>query len=100
MLMTVVTKNYADVPGFYGIFGRIEDETEEVTKAACAALAITRKYYLQRNHLERALGLFEEVAECCDHRTQFLRFVVETLVQFELPKEAEEFLARFPSQTR
>ena len=98
--LAIVTENYDDIEGYYQIFTCIENRTDELVRYICSALIVCGKHYLARKVQSRALELFEKVAISCAGRTKFLRFTIETLVEFKLPKEGAKYLARFPQDQR
>ncbi|MDR3606370.1 MAG: response regulator [Oligoflexia bacterium] len=98
--LAIVTNNYDDIEGYYRIFTQLDQRTDELIRYICSALAVTGKYYLSTGVRSRAIELFDKVAVSCAGRIQFMRYAVETMVQYECGKEASGFLKKFPPETR
>ena len=97
--LAVMTQSYDDIERYYQVFIDLDERNEELIKYICAALVICGKFYLQRSLSSRATELFQKAAVTASGNTRILREIVMALIQYELSKEAEEFLKRFPSQT-
>lgn len=98
--LAIMTSNYDDIEGYYRIFTQLDNRTDELIRYVCSALAVTGKYYLGRNTRSRALELFEKVAVTCAGRIQFMRYVVEALVDSDCTRDAADYLTFFPPATR
>jgi CheY-like chemotaxis protein len=90
----IITDSFQDMEGFYEIFLNIEERTDELIRYMCSALVITGKYYLNRDLKRKALDLFDAAAVSSAGRTKFLLYIVETLVQFKFPADADKYLKR------
>lgn len=98
--LAIMTSNYEDIEGYYRIFTQLDSRNDELIRYICSALAVTGKYYLGRKTRSRALELFEKVAVTCAGRIQFMRYVVEALVDNDCIRDAADYLTFFPPETR
>jgi len=98
--LAIMTKSYDDIESYYRVFTNLDQRNEEITKYICAALTVCGKYYLQRGLPSRALELFSKAAVSASGRTKVLKEIVSTLVEFDLVKDAEVYLGRFPPNTQ
>jgi CheY-like chemotaxis protein len=98
--LAIVTKSYEDVERYYRMFTNMENRNEELVKYICAALVVCGKYYLISSNNTRALEVFKNAAISAGGRTKILREIITTLMEFDLAKQSEEFLKRFPAESR
>lgn len=97
--LAIITQSYDDVERYYQIFTSIEERNEEMIKYICAALVICGKYYLKASYHTRALEVFQKAAVTGQGRTKILREIVTSLCDAGQPKQAQEFLKRFPADS-
>ncbi|OFZ79419.1 MAG: hypothetical protein A2583_02945 [Bdellovibrionales bacterium RIFOXYD1_FULL_53_11] len=100
MRLAIMTKSYEDIEGFYRNFMDIEARTEELSRYVTAALVVCGKYYFQNDLPSRALELMNKAAITAAGRTKVLREIIITLLSFKQQKQAQDFLNRFPAETR
>lgn len=97
--LAIMTKNYDDIERYYQIFTSIDARNDELIRYVCAALVVCGKFYLQANFPSRALELFKKAAATGSGRTKIIRELIQALCEFDMHKEAKEFLSRFPAET-
>lgn len=97
--LAIVTKSYEDVERYYRMFTNMENRNEELIRYICAALVVCGKYYLLSSNSTRALEVLKNAAISAGGRTKILREIITTLIEFDLVKQAEEFLKRYPADT-
>ena len=90
----IVIDRFDDMEWYYKIFLNTDERSDELTRYMCSALVITGKHYLNQKTKVKALELFESAAVSAAGRTKFILYIVETLVDFEMPSEATRFLSR------
>jgi CheY-like chemotaxis protein len=98
--LAIMTNHYNDIEGYYRIFTQIDQRTDELVRYTCSALSVTGKYFLKQNTRSRGIDLFEKVATSCAGRIQYMRYAVETMVNYGCQEEAERYLNRFPPELR
>lgn len=96
MRLAIMTKSYEDVEKYYQAFTKIDDRNEDVIKYVCAGLVVCGKYYLRQSVPSRAIELFRKAAVTAGSRLQLLKEIILSLLEFDMAKEAVEFLKRFP----
>src|SRR6185503_7225724 len=62
-------------------------------------LAVCGKFYLQKNLGSRALELFQKAASTAGSKTHILREIVSALLEFDMVKQADEYVKKFPPET-
>ncbi len=92
--LSVMTDSFDDMEGYYRIFVKMDERTEELIKYMCSALVVTGKHYLRRKLKARAIEVFENAAVSAAGRSQFLEYIIETLVDFSMVEEARRFFDR------
>lgn len=97
--LAILTKNYEDIESYYRLFVLLDSRSEELVRYICSALNVTGKYYLSRQTKTRALELFEKSAVSSAGRTKFIRYIIETLLDYNMVQEAAPFLKRFPPES-
>lgn len=98
--LAIMTKSYEDIERYYQIFIDLESRSEEMIKYICAALVVCGKYYLMTKFSSRAMQLFTKAATTASGRTKILREIIVSLLEFDMAKDAEKFLERFPADSR
>lgn len=98
--LAVMTQSYEDIEKYYQIFIGIDARNDEMIKYMCASLVVCGKFYLRRSFNNRALELFQKAGATAAGRVKILREIVSSLCEFELAKEAQEYLKRFPADTQ
>jgi CheY-like chemotaxis protein len=93
--LAVVTSNYPDVPKYYELFTALDERPESLTRHMCSAMAVAGKHALAKNDFDKATDIFDKVAASSGGRTNYLRYIIESLVQWERFAEATRFLKRF-----
>jgi CheY-like chemotaxis protein len=96
--LAIVTKSYDDVERYYQTFTKIDERNEDLIKHVCAALVVCGKYYLAAGFKSRASELFKKAAATASGRQNILREIIIALVEAGLPREAQEYLGRFPPE--
>ena len=94
--LAITNAKYEDVEKYYATFCNIDDRDENLIKYICAALVVCGKYYLGAKHKTRALELFQKAAATGTGRVKILREIVQVLVDYNLVKDAKEYLHKFP----
>jgi CheY-like chemotaxis protein len=92
--LAIMTENYGDMEGYYRIYVKLPEHSDELIKYMCSALLVTAKYYLRNSHRTRALEIFKNAAISAGGRSHFLIYIVETLVEYKMKNEANEYLKR------
>lgn len=98
--LAVMTQSYEDIEKYYQIFIGIDSRNDEMIKYMCASLVVCGKFYLRRSFNNRALELFQKAGATAAGRVKILREIVSSLCEFDLAKDAQEYLKRFPSDTQ
>lgn len=98
--LAITNGKYEDVEKYYAVFCNIDERDETLIKYICAALVVCGKYYLSTKFKSRALELFQKAAATGTGRVKILREVVQTLVDFNLYKDAKDFLSKFPPESQ
>jgi two-component system chemotaxis response regulator CheY len=98
--LAIMNQKYEDVEKYYSVFCNIDERSDILIRYVCAALVVCGKYYLQTNNRTRAFELFQKAAVTSAGRTNILKEIVQSLVDFELAKEAADFLGRFPAEAQ
>jgi CheY-like chemotaxis protein len=93
--LAILTEHFEDMEGYYRTFTQIDRRTDELVRYMCSALVVCGKYYLQKKHRNRAVEVFEKAAVSCAGQIQFLKYIIETLIDFELTDAAPSFLKRY-----
>jgi two-component system chemotaxis response regulator CheY len=93
--LAILTENYDDMESYYRTFTVIDGRTDELVRYMCSALIVCGKYYLIRKHRTKAVEVFEKAAVTCAGQVQFLKFIVETLVEYHLSESAMDFYIRY-----
>jgi CheY-like chemotaxis protein len=93
--LAILTENYDDMESYYRTFTVIDGRTDELVRYMCSALIVCGKYYLIRKHRAKAVEVFEKAAVTCAGQIQFLKFIVETLVEYHLTDAAMAFYLRY-----
>ncbi len=92
--LSVLTNNFHDVESYYKIFVEIEERDDELIRYMCSALAVTGRYYLREKVTPRAIEVFESAAISSAGRANYLLYIIETLAEYKLLKQADPFLGR------
>jgi CheY-like chemotaxis protein len=98
--LAIVTASYEDVERYYRIFTSMEQRDPEMVKYICAALVVCGKHYIATRSGSRALELFEKAAVTAAGSSRILREVIHALVEADMVKQAQPFLARFPAKAQ
>lgn len=98
--LAIVTKNYDDIDEYYQTFIQIDGRSEEMIKYICAALVVCGKYFLKAQQTDRALDFFKKAATTAAGRTRILKEIVINLSEHGLADKAQEFMKRFPMDSR
>ncbi|MBI3544460.1 MAG: response regulator [Deltaproteobacteria bacterium] len=98
--LAIVNGKYEDVEKYYAIFCNIDDRDETLIKYICAALVVCGRYYLSAKFKTRALELFTKAAATGTGRVKILKEIVQALLDFDMTKEAAQFLAKFPPESQ
>ena len=98
--LAIINAKYEDIEKYYSIFSNIDERDESLIKYVCAALVVCGKYYLSTKVAHsRALDLLRKAATTGQGRTNVLKEIILTLIDYNLVKEAKEFLKRFPPES-
>jgi CheY-like chemotaxis protein len=98
--LAIMTRSIEDMEKYYQIFTNIEIRSEELTRYICAGLIVCGRYYLKTGSKVRAVDLFTKTAVSGAGNVKFLKEIVCSLVEYKCYKDAESFLARFPSHAQ
>jgi CheY-like chemotaxis protein len=98
--LAITNAKYEDVEKYYSVFCNIDDRDETLIRYICAALVVCGKYYLSTKFKSRALELFQKAAATGTGRVKILREVVQALLDYNLVKEAKDYLAKFPPEAQ
>lgn len=96
--LAITTNHFEDIETYYQVFTGLESRPDELVRYICSALIVTAKYYFRTNSKSRAIELLEKTAISCAGQTQYIRLVCETLLEFDLVKDAQEKLKRFSGE--
>jgi len=95
--LAISTQQFEDIEKYYSVFTALDQRDETLIRYICAALIICGKYYLSSNlGKSRAKELFQKAAATAGERTKILREIIFALTEYNMAKEAETFLQRFP----
>ena len=92
--LAILTENFDDMESYYRVFLKVGERTDELVKYMCSALVVTGKHYLRKKIRSRAIELFDSAAISGGGRTNFLAYIIETLVDFKMREPAEKYLER------
>jgi len=92
--LAIITNHYEDMEGYYRIFTKIDERTDELTNYMCSALLVTGKHYLRQKVRKRAVEVFNNAAVSAGGRTKFLLYIVESLKDYKMKTESAEFVSR------
>ena len=98
--LAIQTKNYKDMQAYYEIFTTLDERTPALTNYIGAGLFISGKFMLKNNDATTAIQFFDNIAVSCSEYTKFTRAMISILVDFNLAKEAEKYLSRFPASAK
>ena len=90
--VAILTDNFDDIDGYYQIYLQITERNEELTKHMCSALVVAGKYYLQKDMHAKALQIFESAAISSAGRSQFLAYIIATLIDYNLGQAVKPVL--------
>lgn len=96
--LAVINEEYDDIEKYYQSFCRLDYRNEILTRYVCAALIVCGKSYLQRRANSRAIDLFKKAKATGASNPFFLKEIILNLLQFNLVKEATEFLKAYPAE--
>lgn len=95
--LAIMTDNYQDMEGYYRIFVKIDERSDELIRYMCSALVVTGKYYLRQKIRSRGVEVFENAAISAGGRVGFLLYIVEALVDQKMLAECDQFISRLQS---
>jgi CheY-like chemotaxis protein len=98
--LAIKTNHFDDMNEYYDIFKAMETRTDRLVDHVCAGLNVYGKLKLIHGEVETGIKLFDQTSVSCAGRTKFLRYIIETLVQYEQGVQAEQYLVRFPLHER
>lgn len=96
--LAIRTQNYADMQSYYEIFTSLEDREEQLINYIGAGMYIAGKHNLMTDNPDVALQYFDNIAVSCSDFTKFIRAIISVLVEFDMAKDAEKYMSRFPSE--
>lgn len=97
--LAIATQSYDDIERYYQMFTTIDQRNDSLIRYVCAALVVCGKYYLMKKFPSRATDLFQKAAVTAGGRTSILKEIVSALTEYDMSKEAEAYLKRFPADT-
>lgn len=98
--LAIINGKFEDIEKYYSIFSNIDERDEILIKYVCAALVVCAKYYLNTKVAHtRSLELLRKAAVTGQGRVNILKEIILTLLEYNLVKDAKEFLKRFPVDT-
>jgi len=98
--LAIMTQKFEDIESYYKNFMELDERNEVLIKTVCASLIVCGKFYLRRSSHSRALELFTKAGTTAGGRIHLIKEIILSLIEYDLPKEAEPFLKRFPPDTQ
>jgi DNA-binding NarL/FixJ family response regulator len=96
--LAIMTRSYDDVERYYQSFINLDARNEELVKYICAALVVCGKHYLSTNTTSRGLELFRKASVTGVGKVKILREIILALAEYDMHKEARDYLVRFPAE--
>jgi CheY-like chemotaxis protein len=94
----IINHAYDDIEEYYAMFMGIEERDDVLIRHVCAALITCGRHYLAVGQNDRALEVFQKASATGTGRVNFLKEIVQTLLDHRLPAEAQGFLKKFPPE--
>lgn len=94
--LAVTTNHFEDIENLYQIFVDLENRNDELINYICAGLIICGKYYLMNRNEEKALNIYLNLKNSLYGKNQYLLYIIENLVLFNLTEHSQDFFKRFP----
>jgi tetratricopeptide (TPR) repeat protein len=92
--LAIITNHYEDMEGYYRIFTKMNERSNELVTHMCSALLVTGKHYLRQKVRKRAVEVFNNAAISAGGRTKFLLYIVEALRDYKMKTESADFVSR------
>ena len=92
--LAIMTDNFQDMEGYYRVFLKIDNRSDDLIRYMCSALVVTGKHYLASKVRSRAMEVFENAAVSAAGKTTFISYIVENLVDYKMKNEASHFAER------
>ena len=99
--LAIMNKQYEDIEGYYRMFTNIDQRNADLVRAAAAAMVVCGKYYLSLGRSEsKAIDIFNKAAATASHNVRIMFEIISSLLEYDLEKEADKFLQKFPPESR
>jgi CheY-like chemotaxis protein len=96
--LAVINRKFDDIEEYYNMFVAIDDRDDILIRHVVTSLIICGKHYLENDAKARALELFQKASATGTGRVNFLKEIVQILLDHKLPAEAQGFLKKFPPE--
>lgn len=93
--LSIITKNYEDMEGYYEIFTQLEERNTQLVNYVGAGMFVAGKWHLQNAQPSKALVIFDKIAISCAEFPKFLRAIITSMVEHGQGSKASKFLSRF-----
>ena len=90
----IVTDRFQDIHDFYKVYLDIDERNDELVRYVCSAMLVAGKYFLKKKDTKGALELFDKAAITAAGKSNYLYYIIETLVDYKLQNECQPFLKR------
>lgn len=90
----VFTGHFDDLPGFYKLFGRLDQKTPELINISSMALLTAGRSFVKQKNFDKAFEYFEMGFMITGRRFDFLEKIVGEFTKAKAVKEAEALLAK------
>jgi CheY-like chemotaxis protein len=93
--LAIQNEKYEDMEGYYRTFTHLDERDDLLVRYMCSALCVVGKYYLIHKQNQRAIEVFEKAAVSCAGQIQFLKYIIETLVEYGFADAAAPFFKKY-----
>ncbi len=97
--LAIINREFEDIEEYYSIFTTIDERDDMLIRHICTSLIICGKFYLEKGSKAKALELFQKASATGSGRVNFLKEIVQTLLDAKLHEDAETFLKKFTPET-
>ncbi len=98
--LAITTENLNDFDFLYELFSSSEEKDEKLINHMCAGMFVVAKYFLIKEEPSKALNYFKKIASSFGKFYKFPKAIIETLVDFQMHNEANEYISLFPEDLK
>lgn len=88
--LAVYTRQLDDLPGFFELFLKMENRTDELIKIVSASMFVCAKHQLAQNNYVNALAFFKKACVVSPNRNEFILKGIESFLAVNRSQEAIE----------